>query len=66
MTIARRYQRFLIGIADATPEMILRAEREKDVIITDSIQDRWDAPPVRGIKSIFCLIASNQNGEIKL
>ena len=66
MTIARRFHRFLVDKVDATPDMIERATKEKDVIITDYIEERWDAPPVKGIKGIFNLIAYKEQGQIKL
>lgn len=66
MTITNRFHRFLVDKVDATPEMIVRAELENDVIITDYIGERWDAPPLRGIKSIFSLIAYKENGVTKL
>ena len=66
MTITRRYHRFVVDKSDATPEMIERSKSEKDVIITDYIGERWDAPPVKGIKGIFNLLAYKEEGEIKL
>jgi hypothetical protein len=66
MTITRRFHRFLVDKVDATPDMIERATKEKDVIITDYIGERWDAPPVKGIKGIFNLIAYKEQGQIKL
>ena len=66
MTITNRYHRFLVDICDATPEMILRAEVEKDVLLTDYIGKRWDAHPIKGIKSLFSLIAKAQDGQVKL
>ena len=66
MTITNRYHRYLVDIRDATPDMIRRAEVEKDVIITDYIGERWDAPPIKGIKSIFSLIAKKDGGTVYL
>ena len=64
MTITGRRHRFLVDIADATPEMKHRALHQKDVIITNYIEERWDAPPIKNIKSIYSLIASCENGKI--
>ena len=66
MTITNRYHRYLVDIHDATPEMLERAEKEGDVIITDYINERWDAPPIKGIKSIFSLIAVEVDGQVNL
>jgi hypothetical protein len=66
MSITNRMHRFLIDTADCTVEMRERAEIKKDVIITDYISERWDAPALRGIKSIFCLIGREEDGMAKL
>lgn len=66
MTITRRFHRFLVDKIDATPEMIERARTRNDVIITDYIGERWDAPPVKGIKGIFSLMAFKEDGKTKL
>ena len=66
MTISNRMHRFLVDKADSTAEMNARAESEKDVIITDYIGERWDAPTLRGIKSIFCLIGKTVDSQAKL
>ena len=66
MTITNRYHRYLVDIRDATPEMRQRAELEKDVIITDYIGERWDSPPIKGIKSLFSLIAKEKDGNVYL
>ena len=66
MTITRRFHRFIVDKTDATPEMVERAKHEKDVIITDYLGERWDAPPVKGIKGIFNLIAYKEEGQIKM
>jgi hypothetical protein len=50
MTITRRFHRFLVDKVDATPEMIGRARKCNDVIITDYIGERWDAPLLKGGK----------------
>ena len=64
MTITDRFHRYLVDISDATPEMILRAAVEKDVIITNYIEERWDAPVLKGIKSLFSLVAQVEDGKV--
>ena len=64
--MTNRYHHYLVDIQDATPEMIRRAEVEKDVIITDYIRERWDAPPIKGIKSIYSLIAKKDGENVYL
>lgn len=66
MTITGRMHRFLVDKIDATQGMRERAESKKDVIITDYLKDRWDAPVLKGIKGIFCLIGRHANDEAKL
>lgn len=66
MTVTRRHHRFLVDKSNATPEMMMRAETQKDVIITDIITERWDAPPLNGIKSVFSLIAAAVDGKVRL
>lgn len=66
MTITRRYHRFLVDIADATPEMTKRAEEIGGVIITDYIAKRWDAPKLKKLKSLFALYAAVEDGAPKL
>ena len=66
MTITNRMHRFLFDKADSTVEMNARAESEGDVIVTDYIGERWDAPTLRGIKSIFCLIGRTVDNQAKL
>jgi hypothetical protein len=66
MSITTRKHRFLVDKADSTDEMNTRAESEKDVIVTDYIGERWDAPVLRGIKSIFSLIGRAENNTAKL
>ena len=66
MTITNRYHRYLVDIKDATPEMIQRAEVEKDVILTDYLDKRWDSPSIKGIKSLFSLIAKEKDGKVYL
>ena len=66
MTITNRKHRFLVDKADSTDEMNRRAASEKDVIVTDYIGERWDAPVLRGIKSIFSLIGRAENDIAKL
>lgn len=58
--------RFLVDTVDATQEMRERAHSEKDDLITDYLNDRWDAPVLKGIKGIFCLIGRSENDEAKL
>lgn len=65
MTITKRFHRFVVDKTDATPEMIERSKTEKDVIITDYLGESWDAPPVKGIKGIFNLIAYKEEGQVK-
>jgi hypothetical protein len=66
MTVTRRYHRFLVDKTDASPEMIQRSQLQKDVIITDYINERWDAPSLNGIKGVFSLIAKEVDGKVKL
>lgn len=66
MTITRRYHRYLVDKTDATPGIMHRAQTHKDVIITDYINERWDAPQLNGIKGIFSLIAKEVDGKVKL
>ena len=64
MTITGCFHRYLIDVSDATPEMIRRAAVEKDAIITDYIGERWDAPALKGIKSLFSLVAQVEDGKV--
>ena len=66
MTITGRLHRFLVNTVDATEGMRERAESDKDIIITDYLKDRWDAPVLKGIKGIFCLIGRHDNHEATL
>lgn len=66
MTITNRHCRYLLDIAVATPEMKRRAALENDVIITDYIGERWDAPVIKGIKSIYSLIAKPEEDGVHL
>ena len=66
MTITGRLHRFLVDTVDATEGMRERAESDKDIIITDYMKDRWDAPVLKGIKGIFCLIGRHDNHEATL
>ena len=66
MTITNRHHRYLVDIHDATPEMLVRAEKGKDVIVTDYLNERWDAHPIKGIKSLFSLIATKVDGQVNL
>lgn len=66
MTITNRYHRFLVDKEDATPEMIERANTKGDVIITDYILKRWDAPKLKKIKSLFALHGVVEDGSPKL
>ena len=65
MTITQRHHRYLVDIADATTEMKNRALNEEDVIVSDYLEERWDAPPVKCIKSIFSLIATRVEGKTR-
>ena len=65
MTITGRRHRFLVDVADATPEMIQRSIHQKDVIITNYIDERWDAPPIKNIKSIYSLLAKCEEGKVR-
>ena len=53
MTITGRHHRFLIDTVNATQAMRDRAMAAGDIIITDYMNERWDAPVLIGI---FCLI----------
>jgi hypothetical protein len=66
MTITGRMHRFLVDTSNATADMRLRADSKNDVIITDYLKDRWDAPVLKGIKTIFCLIGKDDEQEAKL
>jgi hypothetical protein len=61
MTITGRMHRFLIDTVDATTIMRQRAATAGDVIITDYLNERWDAPVLKGIKGLFCLIGRAEN-----
>lgn len=63
MTITARMHRFLVDDESATEKMRNRGQLEKDVIITNYANERWDVPVLRGIKILFCLIArAEENG----
>ena len=66
MTITGRLHRFLVDTVDATEGMRERAESDKDIIITDYMKDRWDAPVLKGIKGIFYIIGRHDNHEATL
>ena len=65
MTIIGRRHRFLVDAADATPEMVQRSIHQRDVIITNYIDERWDAPPIKNIKTIYSLIAKCEEGKVR-
>ena len=46
-----RVQVYLVDIKDATPSHIA----DPNVIVTNSIEETWDASEIRGIKSIYSL-----------
>lgn len=66
MSITGRMHRLLIDKTDVTEEMKQRALTKKDIIITDYLNERWDATAVRGIKGVFNLIGKGETGELKL
>ena len=66
MTITNRMHRYLVDNENATEEMRNRAELEKDVIITNYAEERWDAPVLIGIMKIFCLMARVEDDAGKL
>ena len=66
MSITGRMHRLLIDKTDVTEEMKQRALTKKDIIITDYLNERWDATAARGIKGVFNLIGKGETGELKL
>jgi hypothetical protein len=66
MTISGRMHRFLIDTVDAITLMRQRAATQGVVIITDYLNERWDAPVLKGIKGLFCLIGQAENNVPKL
>ena len=66
MSITGRMHRYLVDKVDATNVMELRAQLRNDVIITDYMNERWDAPILRGIKGIFCLIGTGAYSDLNL
>ena len=63
LTITHRYHRFLVDDCDATQEMRDRARVKGDVILTHYNEEKWDAPRLNGIKSLFCLIGTVKEGK---
>ena len=66
MAITGRHHRFLVDTVNATQAMRDRAKAAGVIIIADYMNERWDAPVLKGIKGIFYLIGRAENNVAKL